>query len=141
MKLIVFVPLLSVVFAVCGPTAPQKTDATPIVAVSPTLPPQVESYAIKINQPAVWSGAVSVINITEKTPVNVVWVNNDLKLAELEKNGSFADVDIMNCGGFLASGKMSQNERNEMRMELDPATIAADAVEKIKQCADVQESD
>lgn len=140
MKSFILFALLASGTNLCGPAASQKIDPPPAANISPT-PLAEKSVPVQVKDISVWSGAVSVINVVEGTDPNVVWVNDELNEPELQKTGSFADVDVMNCGGFIASGKMARNERGEMRLKIAPGNYAADAADKIKQCAEREESE
>lgn len=146
MKAIFLAPILGIFFAVCGqaPTNNAMNNAaSPTAAQSaqPSPSPSKTSAEVTVDKTTVWSGAISVINITEKAPVNVVWSNDDADVAKLKDANATLAVDIMNCAGYLGTGKVAFNERKELRFEFASDGIAADAVEKIKACADEQEAE
>jgi hypothetical protein len=52
---------------------------------------------------------------------------------ELEK----IEVDIVNCGGYLAAGKLNYVGDGEWKMEVYSDTVASDVAEKIKKCGHI----
>lgn len=99
--------------------------------------------------PVVWISVFELTEFKELTDDFTVW---DAKNSEYDrlfpdkkrggKKNVGVDVDLMNCAGYLASGKVfikehpaSEAESPDWRLKISPATIAKDAEAKIKQCS------
>ena len=66
------------------------------------------------------------------------WIGDD-ENPEYNQIGMVVDVDILNCAGYLVSGKMYKEGNYGWRFEPMPKTVAADATTKIERCHTVTE--
>lgn len=90
---------------------------------------------VESKQPLVWIGTVSAENMEAAKANGNVWSNAKLDDDEkYNKIGTAVEVDIMNCAGFLISGKLKKEDDYGWVLETMPGTAAEDAVNKIKQC-------
>ncbi len=110
---------------------------------------------VKFKYPLVWVGGVSVTDGIINSD-NSVWSFDEAWMANAEnpqishdrfsnpdypfiKRNEIVLVDIMNCGGYIGSGKISYktiyDSMFEWRLTFDKETIATNAVEKIKKCS------
>lgn len=93
--------------------------------------------------PRIWVGLISSDNGSINSS-NVVWTAGDDTAPDIPESeggikiGTEYDVDIMNCGGYLGSGKIAFVEEGgfppNWSLKFTSETIAADAVEKVEQC-------
>ena len=110
--------------------------------VSEADTPQLKFHQINSKQPLVWTAAISFNNGTVES--DGFFSEGDAVEAEFPggaKLGTVIEVDVMNCGGFLATGKITYiDEDGEKgfpagwKLKIVPETLAADAQEKIKMC-------
>ncbi len=92
---------------------------------------------IKIDsaQPLAWIGTIEAENLEKPKANGNIWSNakiDDDK--KYNQTGTSIEVDIMNCAGFLISGKLNKEDDFGWVLETMPQTAAKDAPDKIKQC-------
>lgn len=114
-------------------------------AVTPT--PKTADDRINSKYPLLWSADVSVEDFTDtENPLKLYSYDDDEISDAPDKNSPYfqarkgVEVDLMNCGGYLASGRVySSNEKSNFpppnwRLKIAPGTIAKDVEAKIKRC-------
>ena len=93
--------------------------------------------------PLVFVGAINIENEKANAFENQVWSlgEDENRYADGEptfetNKDEVIEVDIMNCAGYLGAGKATYDSGNGLNWKIKfiPETIAADAVEKVKQC-------
>lgn len=64
-------------------------------------------------------------------------IEDSVKVSDFPQvaKGDGIEVDLIGCAGFLGKGKAIELEEYGWKLKLIPQTLAADAGEKIKQCA------
>jgi hypothetical protein len=64
------------------------------------------------------------------------WGHEENKAEAASYSSNKIELDILNCAGYIASAETTYKmENGSRRVKIIPETIAADAAEKIKQCA------
>lgn len=117
-----------------------KENLNVSVPIGNTSIPQNQDKTFKLlkiesKQPFAWIGTVSIENMEIPKANGNIWSNR--KLDDDEKYnqiGTAIEVDIMNCAGYLISGKLNKEGDYGWELETMPETAAKDAVDKIKQC-------
>ncbi len=99
---------------------------------------------IKTKSPLVWIGKLNFSN--GEFDINYYrWANNDLDdLLDNSETGTKIKVDILNCAGYLGSGEIFYKKKiedvvPEWEILINPDSLAKSAVDKIKQCDNVND--
>ena len=86
-------------------------------------------------EPMVWVGSISARESTQEIDKTFYLSNGTIDDSpKYSKIGMTTDVDIFNCAGYLMSGKAQKRGDFGWKFEMMPGTVAADAIEKMKQC-------
>ena len=124
----------------------QKVGGEIVTANSPAdsnLKQNVNSSKFDSELPRVWVGFIS-SDSGHINSSNSVWTAGDDTPPDIPESeggikiGTEYDVDIMNCGGYLGSGKIAFIKEGgfppNWSLNFSPETIADDGLKKIKQC-------
>jgi hypothetical protein len=106
--------------------------------VTPTPTPFYKIVKVESKSPLVWIGGFDEESLRVPKANGSIWNNgdyNEITHPEYIKIGTAIEVDIMNCAGYLISGKLNNVDALGWRLETLPETAAKDAAEKLKQCA------
>lgn len=104
--------------------------------VTPT--PDYKVVKVESKLPLVWVGGFEEESLRVPKANGNIWNNGDYNennYPEYIKIGTAIEVDIMNCAGYLISGKLNNVDLLGWQLETTPETAAKDAAEKLKQCA------
>lgn len=88
-------------------------------------------------EPLVWIGSFSADDLKTPEANDSIWNNgdyNEITHPEYIKIGTAIEVDVMNCAGYLISGKLNYVDALGWRLETLPGTAAADAIDRIQRC-------
>lgn len=117
----------------------ENQNASAVMPVVNASQPSRNSNTVKIEsaQTLVWIGGISADELKTSKENSSVW-NNDLIGARQENDqvAEVVEVDLMNCAGFLITGKLTDNYDGGWKLETIPETAAPDAADKIKRCTD-----
>lgn len=156
--LIVFSIVLSITLG-CQPSSAVNTDLTieaidnnnkknqkNIVLINPT--PEINNQATKtITEPLLlWHSTIDYEDLidSEREPQLLSYDENEGDNSPDKKSPYYqarkgVQVDLMNCGGYLASGKLYSTKNSNFpspnwRVKIDRDSVAKSAAEKIKKC-------
>lgn len=117
-------------------------------AQSPTPETKHSPVKIKSEYPLLWTATVRVRDFTDtEDPLKLSSYDENEYEKPLDENSPYyqarsgIEVDLMNCGGYLASGRLySSDEKSNFpppnwRLRIAPATVVKDVEAKIKKCS------
>lgn len=110
----------------------------PAKKVIPTPTPDFKVSKVESKLPLVWIGGFEEESLRVPKANGNVWNNgnyNEDNHPEYTRIGTSIEVDIMNCAGYLISGRLNNVDLLGWRLETIPETAARDAAKKLKQCA------
>ena len=83
----------------------------------------------------VWVGSISANDAKREIDNAFNLQNGDIDDSKkYDRIGMITDVDIINCAGYLMSGRAQKRGIYGWEFEVSPESVASDAIEKMKQC-------
>jgi len=134
-----------IVVAATNDNSNKIENSQPVLSATPKM----DSIPVKIKSeyPLLWATNVNIRDFTDTAdPLELFsYDENQYEKPPDEKSPYYqarsgVEVDLLNCGGYLASGRLySSNEKSNFpppnwRIKIAPATIAKDVEAKIKRC-------